>query len=1250
MRRSILIAGFYGRSNAGDEAILQGILTGLREQDANLDLIVVSANPHETSLIHGVRSIDSSDIELLIDEVSHSSLVIVGGGGIFQDYWGVDETSFLTSRQGGISEFGGPILLAHLLDKPSMLYNVGVGPVQTPEGVRSTRFIFSIADQAIVRDEHSLRVLKEIGCSTNGVTVAADPAFCAPRFSIGESISDFLSQHTRPIIGVSVRHWSIGVEQAKWEAEVAGAIDIFLEESVGTILFVPLQDGKIELEDDLRVCRSIRDQIKCSDQAVISTEEITPLERLCLLEDCDLVIGMRLHSLIAAIRGGVPCVALAYDPKVEALMRSVGFREYSFSLDQLQSTDLAEGLRKAFKEHDHLHSHLSHIAGNMAQRAESSAIKAIALMHEGQMSGRDRPTYLSKLILSWARNLGQMERDLDQMRARFQNLEDQFQKALSRAQTAEQHVETTRQQAIRNMEQLESTQSILSDLQHEMEVIRSSRGWKWLNHAWRIVWLIREHTKWLHTGSALLRGLTSRISNLIYGVAGSFRRRARIFLPMPLRALLFSLHASRMVIEDNSQVILYTDRDELFPCYEQRRPLSGVAKQKARVSLVLTVQNEIDTAEALLKTLDDQTRQPDEVIFVDNGSTDGTLELLQEYSAKSTINSKVLVNIAGSLGKCRNVGVDAAKYNVIAMTDFGCLLDPLWLDNLILPFETDQSIEVVAGWYDARASTRIGQRAIHELVPRITDIDPLRFLPATRSIAFLKKSWDMVGGFPEWLTYAGEDTFFTLMLKHLSTRWAFVPDAVVVWHAPDTINSVWQKLSSWTAGDGESGVFACIYWQNIKNFSYGVISLLLWIILLCFSFYMPLLWVFVLLGLFTIMLFFCFLRVVKYSSERSKNLLWIFLGQLARAVGFLRGLSRRPFVNLRRHIDVEGVVFILSGVPIDDTGGGVRAAQLAKELLRRDNLVVFIYRFAKQESIDLQIKNWHPRLLHVHVSDFDWKAFHWEYGELLKHKPILTLVEFPLREFQPLIQSIKRVGGKIVYDLIDDWETSLGGRWYSKTIERKIIDQSDLLIATAPKLVNKLCHVSGREARLIPNAVDLHLFNRRQSYERPKDLPEENPILIYVGALWGDWFDWSLLGRVANAYPEAKIVVIGDYRGKCPLDLPNVHFLGLKAQVDLPAYLIHSDVGIVPWKVDQISQATSPLKVYEYLAMGLPVVAPSLMPLADIPFIFRASSHDEFVAFINKARELQINEEKLDAFLKNNSWQVRMEKLIEWAF
>lgn len=157
---------------------------------------------------------------------------------------------------------------------------------------------------------------------------------------------------------------------------------------------------------------------------------------------------------------------------------------------------------------------------------------------------------------------------------------------------------------------------------------------------------------------------------------------------------------------------------------------------------------------------------------------------------------------------------------------------------------------------------------------------------------------------------------------------------------------------------------------------------------------------------------------------------------------------------------------------------------------------------------------------------------------------------------------------------------------------------------------------------------------------------------LYVGALWGGWMDWALVDRAARALPHVSFVFVGDHRGE-GAGLPgNCAFLGLKAQGDLPAYLAHARVGILPWKDDAVTQATSPLKVYEYVAMGLQVAAPDLEPLRGIPGVRRCADPPAFVTAVAEAVAAGPDDDTraaMASFAAGQAWPRRVDALLALA-
>lgn len=702
--------------------------------------------------------------------------------------------------------------------------------------------------------------------------------------------------------------------------------------------------------------------------------------------------------------------------------------------------------------------------------------------------------------------------------------------------------------------------------------------------------------------------------------------------------------AGEPYLPDHSRVVLYTNRDDLLPEYQPRRryTLSGVYRRP--VTLITTLVNEKDSLLPWLESLSHQTRLPDEVIIVDGGSTDGSLSLLQEFARTSPYSMVILSRPGVNIAQGRNLAVASARHDLIACTDLGCRLDDAWLENITAPFEEDPQTEVVAGWYQIIKSSRAKMEL---LGANLEALNPQAFLPSSRSIAFTKQAWEKVGGYPEWQTLTGEDSFFDIELKKACRHWAFAPHALVHWRAPNSLRDYWRKVRNWAVGDGESLFGARLYWHSLLRLLFLFTSSLLLTAACTFGATLGVIPPLPAAGVCLGWVYFASVLIFSFRHFSPLDLVSEIGAEIARVRGFVAGANQREAALSRRYRDVKGFFFMLAGVPIDDTGGGARCTQISLELLRRGFAVFYINKFPKYESVEVDTLIYHPNLFTAQLSHFRWDAFQRNYRRLLNGSLVAGMLEFPLKDFLPIVKGLRAQGGVIIYDLLDDWNTALGGDWYSPETEKAVIAASQVLIATEASLLERLEKLSGRPVTLLPNAVNSHLFDPNRVYPRPSDLPLAEWMIIYIGALWGSWFDWELLTAIACAYPEAGVVVIGDYRNQCPDPPGNLHFLGLKAQKTLPAYLAHSDVAIIPWLVNSITQATSPLKVYEYLTMRKPVVAPDLRPLQGLPGVFLARDRGDFIAKVALARNYRLPTQEIDAFVAQNNWQARLDTLLD---
>ncbi len=668
-------------------------------------------------------------------------------------------------------------------------------------------------------------------------------------------------------------------------------------------------------------------------------------------------------------------------------------------------------------------------------------------------------------------------------------------------------------------------------------------------------------------------------------------------------------------------------------------------KEKRKVTLISAVKNEAGNVEDWFDRIMNQTRLPDEIIIVDGGSTDGTLDKLIHYSQSSFIPVRIINCPESNIAKNRNRAISEAKYPIIAAIDFGCFPKLDWLEQIILPFEIDNEIVVSAGVYQPiwKHKCFMQHHPNVWLWSNVDDINPHDYLPPGGSIAFKKEAWNTVGGYPEWLTMSGEDTYFDLKLKFLGGKWFFSPGAVVDWLAPESLYRYLKKLYYWAIGDGESGLRANYFRRYFLQLLAGAF-LGLAIIISCLLLNSSLIFLWVIIFC-VILIGFSVLVSVKKQDFPLFGLRT--LGKISQVLGFLKGALNRKEVEQKKNGSVRGTIIVLAGIPFDDTGGGSRSAQITKEFLRQNFSVVYIYKFPKNENRDLNLRFFHPNFYSYRLTDFYWEQFVNDHQGLIRDKSVAGIVEFPLSDFDPIIKKIKQANGKILYDLMDDWKTSLGGDWYSVQYENQFIEKSDLLVATAQPLCERLSSISGREVHLIPNAVDDRIFSFDRNFRRPLELPESKRIILYIGALWGEWFDWELLEKLAKHNADALLCIIGDYRGQFRNDLTNIKFLGLKPQTTLPAYIAFSDSAIIPWKISPITESTSPLKIFEYLAMQCPVIAPDLGSLRNMPGVYLAKNTQEFIELTRKINRSDINVSEVSSFIKQNNWQRRINKLLE---
>jgi len=226
-----------------------------------------------------------------------------------------------------------------------------------------------------------------------------------------------------------------------------------------------------------------------------------------------------------------------------------------------------------------------------------------------------------------------------------------------------------------------------------------------------------------------------------------------------------------------------------------------------KFSLVSTILNEEQKLRATISDIEKQSIIPCEVIVVDAGSTDGTSEMLYDWKAKTTIPVKVLVKEGCNVAEGRNLAIKEAKHPLIVSTDFGCRFHREWLASLVTPF-TDEKVEVVGGNFTAfqEKERSVAGQSDYVLSNGYQLKMDDEFSVSSRSIAYKKCVWEEIGGYPEWLTLAADDTIFWRLIKQKGYNYKLVDKPYVYWMRHNTYRGFHKEAQRYGKGDGESGI------------------------------------------------------------------------------------------------------------------------------------------------------------------------------------------------------------------------------------------------------------------------------------------------------------------------------------------------------------------------------------------------------------------------------------------------------------
>ncbi len=304
----IVISGYYGFANAGDEAMLAAIVKALRSKENTVELTVFSGNPQVTAAKYSVSSIHRFNPLEIFCALRGCDLLISGGGSLLQD---------VTSKR-SLLYYLSILAIGQLLGKKVMLYAQGIGPIHSGLMRRLTKFVCSHVNLITVRDKDSLYELRRIGIPAEKVQLTADAVMTLPQESAeaGQKLLEkFGVPQDKMLIALSVRKWQ---EDDRYLLELAKAADILSREYQAHIVLLPLQ-----YPIDVAACQRLQHFMVHKECSTVLTADCDTEQFLSLMGNFQLLIGMRLHALIFAAVMERPFVAVSYDPKVDGFVKDI---------------------------------------------------------------------------------------------------------------------------------------------------------------------------------------------------------------------------------------------------------------------------------------------------------------------------------------------------------------------------------------------------------------------------------------------------------------------------------------------------------------------------------------------------------------------------------------------------------------------------------------------------------------------------------------------------------------------------------------------------------------------------------------------------------------------------------------------------------------------------------------------------------------------------------------------------------------
>ncbi len=360
-----MISGYYGFKNSGDDALLQAMVDNLKALDENLRILVLSKNPEETIKRYKVDAINRISIFKILKYMRRTKVLLSGGGSLIQDATSTKSIFYYLTI----------MRLAKLRHMSLMVYANGIGPINKGINRFLAKRVLEKSDVITLREYGSIELLNQMEVENDNVYLTADPALTLEKAD-DELITNVLKSHSIPsearLLGVSVRAWK--KNDKGFEIDFAKNLDVICKNNNVYPVFLPMQ-FPTDLEFSMKIIKHLK-----TPYYIINTQYDEKIFA-GIISRCELLLGMRLHSLIYSASVKVPVVGVVYDPKVKSFLEYIGQNHFVDSKD-ISSGDFVSTVDMCFKNRGKIKEEFTERIAQLEKKAFLNADIALKLLNK----------------------------------------------------------------------------------------------------------------------------------------------------------------------------------------------------------------------------------------------------------------------------------------------------------------------------------------------------------------------------------------------------------------------------------------------------------------------------------------------------------------------------------------------------------------------------------------------------------------------------------------------------------------------------------------------------------------------------------------------------------------------------------------------------------------------------------------------------------------------------------------------------